>query len=76
LSGESACRQIETSRTSEARDRLQGIIASEALHGTVEQLAAFAEPRKPDVVLGAEAGFISAPRSPTGSAAASSRPGS
>jgi len=31
----------------------------EALHETVEQLAAFAEPRKPDVVLGAEArGFI------------------
>src|SRR5215207_11393802 len=31
----------------------------EALHETVEQLAEFAEPRKPDVVLGAEArGFI------------------
>ncbi|MEO8290221.1 MAG: adenine phosphoribosyltransferase [Gaiellaceae bacterium] len=31
----------------------------EALHETVEQLAAFAEPRKPDYVLGAEArGFI------------------
>jgi adenine phosphoribosyltransferase len=31
----------------------------EALRETVEQLAAFAEPRKPDVVLGAEArGFI------------------
>jgi adenine phosphoribosyltransferase len=31
----------------------------EALHETVERLAAFAEPRKPDVVLGAEArGFI------------------
>jgi adenine phosphoribosyltransferase len=31
----------------------------EALHDTVERLAEFAEPRKPDVVLGAEArGFI------------------
>jgi adenine phosphoribosyltransferase len=31
----------------------------EALHATVEQLAEFAEPRNPDVVLGAEArGFI------------------
>jgi adenine phosphoribosyltransferase len=32
---------------------------AEALHETVEQLAAWAEPRKPDIVLGAEArGFI------------------
>jgi adenine phosphoribosyltransferase len=31
----------------------------EALHETVEQLAAFAEPKKPDLILGAEArGFI------------------
>ena len=31
----------------------------EALHDTVEQLAEFAEPRKPDLILGAEArGFI------------------
>src|SRR5215204_7511401 len=31
----------------------------EALHETVEQLAEFAEPRKPDLILGAEArGFI------------------
>ncbi|HXV57669.1 MAG TPA: adenine phosphoribosyltransferase [Gaiellaceae bacterium] len=31
----------------------------EALHATVERLAEFAEPRKPDIVLGAEArGFI------------------
>ncbi|HEY1479007.1 MAG TPA: adenine phosphoribosyltransferase [Gaiellales bacterium] len=33
--------------------------APEALHEAVEQLAAWAEPRKPDVVLGAEArGFV------------------
>jgi adenine phosphoribosyltransferase len=41
------------------KDIMPLLADSEALHETVEQLAAFAEPRKPDVVLGAEArGFI------------------
>jgi adenine phosphoribosyltransferase len=41
------------------RDIMPLLADPEALHETVEQLAEFAEPRKPDVVLGAEArGFI------------------
>ena len=41
------------------RDIMPLLADPEALHETVERLAEFAEPRKPDVVLGAEArGFI------------------
>jgi adenine phosphoribosyltransferase len=41
------------------KDIMPLLADSEALHETVERLAEFAEPRKPDVVLGAEArGFI------------------
>jgi adenine phosphoribosyltransferase len=41
------------------KDVMPLLADAEALHETVEQLAVFAEPRKPDVVLGAEArGFI------------------
>ena len=41
------------------KDIMPLLADSEALHETVEQLAEFAEPRKPDLILGAEArGFI------------------
>ena len=41
------------------KDIMPLLADAEALHETVEQLAAWAEPRKPDIVLGAEArGFI------------------
>ncbi len=41
------------------KDIMPLLADAEALHETVERLAAFAEPREPDVVLGAEArGFI------------------
>ena len=41
------------------KDIMPLLADSEALHETVERLGAFAEPREPDVVLGAEArGFI------------------
>jgi adenine phosphoribosyltransferase len=41
------------------KDIMPLLADADSLHETVEQLAAFAEPRKPDVVLGAEArGFI------------------
>ena len=41
------------------KDIMPLLADSEALHETVEQLGAFAEPREPEVVLGAEArGFI------------------
>jgi adenine phosphoribosyltransferase len=41
------------------KDIMPLLADAEALHETVERLAEFAEPRKPDVVLGAEArGFI------------------
>jgi adenine phosphoribosyltransferase len=41
------------------KDIMPLLADAEALHETVEQLAAFAEPRKPDFVIGAEArGFI------------------
>ena len=41
------------------KDIMPLLADAEALHETVEQLAAFAEPRKPDLILGAEArGFI------------------
>jgi adenine phosphoribosyltransferase len=41
------------------KDIMPLLADAEALHETVERLGAFAEPRKPDVVLGAEArGFI------------------
>jgi adenine phosphoribosyltransferase len=41
------------------KDIMPLLADAEALHDTVEQLAAWAEPRKPEIVLGAEArGFI------------------
>ncbi|HEU4450340.1 MAG TPA: adenine phosphoribosyltransferase [Gaiellaceae bacterium] len=41
------------------KDIMPLLADADSLHETVEQLAAFAEPRRPDVVLGAEArGFI------------------
>jgi adenine phosphoribosyltransferase len=41
------------------KDIMPLLADAEALHETVEELAAFAEPRKPDYILGAEArGFI------------------
>jgi adenine phosphoribosyltransferase len=41
------------------KDIMPLLADAEALHATVEQLAAFAEPRKPDLIMGAEArGFI------------------
>ena len=41
------------------KDIMPLLADAEALHETVEELAAFAEPRKPDLILGAEArGFI------------------
>ena len=55
------------------KDIMPLLADADALQETVEQLAEFAEPRKPDVVLGAEArGSSSERRSPTGSSAASS----